>query len=411
MGRRLTQAAIDAAQPHKRKDTYLWDARLIGFGVKITPAGGKTYLLQYRSPEDRRSRRLSVGRAADMSLETARGRAEEAMRLLRAGHDPADEKRKIKEAWTVKQLSAEWMEDLKRLGRAGSTLKEYQRLLDRHVLSIIGRRKARDLTSDDVERLLGRVSGSYQRNRVAAVISSMFTFARRRRQVKENPAQLVQRAPEKKRERYLSPAELGRLGDALVEAEEAGEYPIALAAIRLLTLTGARREEVLGLTWGEVDFENARLVLTRFKGKTSGDRDTKSIPLTAPALEVLQGAGAWRMAGNPHVFPSLRPGRVQGGGGHIIGLPRIWKRIAARAGLEGVRIHDLRHSFAAAAVSGGESLLITGKLLGHTQAATTARYAHLHEDPVRAAAEKTAAKIHAALGGRAGEVLPMRRRE
>ena len=201
-----------------------------------------------------------------------------------------------------------------------------------------------------------------------------------------------------KRKRYLAASELADLGDALSAAQQDGENPFAVAAIRLLVLTGARKSEIPTLKWEHVDAEHGYLQLPDSK------TGAKVIPLGAAALETLSEIP--RIEGNPYVLPG-REGR------YFVGLQKTWERIRRRAGLEDVRLHDLRHSFASMAVAGGDSLYLVGKVLGHQQARTTERYAHLADDPLRAVADKTAGQIAAAMknGNSGAEVvdLPMRK--
>ena len=249
--------------------------------------------------------------------------------------------------------------------------------------------------------LLSRATGHtpYQANRVLALLSKVFNLAERwgLRPDGSNPCRHVERYPEKRRERYLSAEELARLGEVLTEVERASEEPAsAIAAIRLLILTGCRRNEVLSLRWEEVDFERSLLLLADSK------TGRKAVPVGAPTLALL--AELPRLEGNPHVLPGEKAGA------HFVGLAKVWQRIRKQAGLEDVRVHDLRHSFASVGAGAGLSLPIIGKLLGHTQAATTQRYAHLAADPVRQAADRISEEIAAAMSGKPkGEVTPIRR--
>ena len=167
-----------------------------------------------------------------------------------------------------------------------------------------------------------------------------------------------------------------------MEAEGAVD-PYAAAAIRVLILTGARRGEILSLQWSWVD---AGASVARLPDSKSGK---KVLHLSAPALALLQGLR--RLEGNPHVIVGKKPGSS------LVGLPKIWERVRARAGLADVRLHDLRHSFASVAAVSGTSLLVIGKLLGHAQYATTLRYAHLARDPVTAAGDAVARLIDDAM--------------
>jgi integrase len=233
-------------------------------------------------------------------------------------------------------------------------------------------------------------------NRALALLKSIFTQAEKwGLRTLANPARGIEMFPERPRERLLTAEELGRLGSALAEAEKNGaEHPSVIACIRLLVLTGARLSEILKLKWEYVDFERAVLRLPDSK------TGPKNIPLGAPALALL--ASLSRESGRPYVLP----GSVEGH--HFVGIQKPWRRIRAAAGLQDLRIHDLRHAFASVAAMAGDSLLLIGKVLGHRQARTTERYAHLQDDPVRAVADKTARRIADAMSGgnSSAEVVP-----
>ena len=191
--------------------------------------------------------------------------------------------------------------------------------------------------------------------------------------------------PSKTQERFLAPVELGRLGDALDEAEEEGVNPVALNAIRLLVMTGCRKGEILTLEWKHVDFERSCF---RLPDSKSG---AKIVPVGAAVLRLLEGMP--RFDSTDYVLPESKEG------GHFVGLPKVWRRIRAQADLSDVRLHDLRHSFASVGAAGGDSLFMIGKLLGHRQSGTTARYAHLADDPLKAAADRISGTIAAAMRG------------
>ena len=199
-----------------------------------------------------------------------------------------------------------------------------------------------------------------------------------------SPVVGVKRFTDKKGNRYLSQRELVALGEGLRRAEAEGENPSALAILKLLVFTGARKGEIETLKWPEIDFEAGYLKLADSK------TGQKAIPLNAGALQVLSDQKL--LQGSDYVFPAYR------GEGHYEGTPKVWKRIRSMAGIESVRLHDLRHSFASIAVSGGASLPIIGALLGHANSSTTQRYAHLSDDPLRAASEAVGSQIAAALG-------------
>jgi len=201
----------------------------------------------------------------------------------------------------------------------------------------------------------------------------------------DNPVRGVKRFPDRKSERFLSPAELAKLGEALARIESEGVNPTAIALIRLLAFTGARKSEITNLTWGEVDFE--RLCL-RLGDSKSGQ---KVIPLGAPAVQILSGLE--RSGDTPFVFPGFSGRRP------FQGVERVWRKARFRAGFPELRLHDLRHSYASMGLAAGDALPVIGALLGHSDVKTTARYAHLADDPVKAAADRISGSIATAMSG------------
>jgi integrase len=253
------------------------------------------------------------------------------------------------------------------------TSEEYQRWIDNHIVSQLGKLPIVEVRHKDVEDF--HRSLRHKRttaNRCLAVLSSMFNWAEAAglRQG-DNPCRRVKRFKEEGKERFLSDSERDRLFDVLDKHKAAEPYTVA--AIRLLMFTGCRKQEILRLRWEEVDLERGCLWLT--EGKTGKRR----VVLNAPALDVLSSLG--RVDGNPHVIVGRH------GKGHLIGLQRPWDRIRREAGLPDLRVHDLRHSVASWGVAAGLSLPQIGGLLGHRSSATTAKYAHLADDVLRQAAE------------------------
>jgi integrase len=231
-------------------------------------------------------------------------------------------------------------------------------------------------------------------NRTLALLSKIFNLAEKwgLRSDGSNPCRHVEKNPERKIERYLTAGEFARLGEALVEAERTRtEMPSVIAAIRLLAFTGCRLSEILTLRWDWIDRERGCLNLPDSK------TGRKTVYLGAPALEVLTQIG--REPGNPHVITGRNPGT------HLVNLSKPWYRIRATAGLDGLRIHDLRHSFASFGAGAGLSLPMIGKMLGHTQAQTTLRYAHLSADPLKRAVDTVTSDIAAAMNGEGARVV------
>jgi len=305
------------------------------------------------------------------------------------GEDPSGKRKKARRASTVRELADRWrIEYAPRL--KPSTLERYESLLRRVVLPAIGMLKVEAVDRTDVAALHHNARDKpVEANRALALVSKLFNLAEAwgLRPDHTNPARHIERFPEKSRERFLSASELAKLGDSLRQAERS-EHPSVILGIRLLILTGCRRSEIFRLKWNEVDLQMGRLML--------GDSKTgpKAVPLGPPAIRLL--AGAARQRGNPHVCW----GDTETG--PFIGIDAPWRRIRSAAGLDDVRIHDLRHSFASVAVSRGESLVIVGKVLGHRQTATTDRYAHLSDDPLRAAAGRISQAVARFLDGEEG---------
>lgn len=315
--------------------------------------------------------------------------------MVEAGGDPAADKIARREAPTVAHLAERFLVEHAEAKRKASTAAEYRRLIDRIILPALGGRKAADVTRPEVAKLHHSLrAGPYQANRTLAVLSKMFNIAERwgLRPDSTNPCRHVEKYQERKRERILSTDELARLGDALAAYDGS---PYCVAAMRLLVFTGARLGEVLGLRWEWVDFERGE---ARLPDSKTG---AKTLHLPPPALEVL--AALPRLADNPYVITGARAGAA------LVNLEKPWRAIRAAAGLDGVRLHDLRHAFASVAAASGLGLPIIGKMLGHTQAATTHRYAHLASDPVKAAAAMVAGKIAAAMRKQPeADVVPLR---
>jgi integrase len=217
-------------------------------------------------------------------------------------------------------------------------------------------------------------------NRVINTLSAAFTYMVDERLCADNPAIGVKKYPGKKLERFLSPIELHRLGGILAAAASLGvESEYAIAAIRMLILTGCRKNEILTLRWDWIDRFHRCLRLPDSK------TGAKVVHLGAPALRLISSLKP--REGNPHVFP----GRTVGT--HVTDLQSVWARIRESAELQDVRIHDLRHSFASIGANNGDSLLIIGALLGHKSAKTTERYAHLADHPVKSAADRISDRI------------------
>lgn len=395
---KITKRAVDGMKLAGSAETVLWDSEMKGFGVRMQKGGSKSYVLHYRAGTGRGAplRKLTLGRhGSPWTAETARGEAKRLLGMVEAGGDPAADKIARREAPTVAHLAERFLVEHAEAKRKASTAAEYHRLIDRIILPALGGRKVADVTRPEVAKLHHSLrAGPYQANRTLAVLSKMFNIAERwgLRPDSTNPCRHVEKYQERKRERMLSTDEMARLGDALAAYDGS---PYCVAAMRLLVFTGARLGEVLGLRWEWVDFERGE---ARLPDSKTG---AKTLHLPPPALEVL--AALPRLADNPYVITGARAGAA------LVNLEKPWRAIRAAAGLDGVRLHDLRHAFASVAAASGLGLPIIGKMLGHTQAATTHRYAHLASDPVKAAAAMVAGKIAAAMRKQPeAEVVPLR---
>src|SRR5512147_2700770 len=383
---KLTKRSIEALAPGEI-DFIAWDDDVPGFGVRVMPSGRKSFVLQYRA--GRRSRRMVLGYANVVTPEQARTMAIQHLAAISQGIDPLAERDGSRDAATVKDLAARFDAEHIAVHLKPSTQKEYRRNLKKFILPFFGNRPIAEVSREEVARFHHKYRHvPYQANRCLEIVSKMFNLAELwgLRPDGSNPRKHIKKYREEKRERFLSAAELRRVGEVLREMEAEGlEMPSAIAAVMLLILTGCRLNEIMTLRWEYVDF--AAGVLNLPDSKTGA----KTVYLGKPAIDTLRRLP--RLPGNPWVVYGIKPG------GRLIDLQPFWQRLRARAGLKDARIHDLRHTFASSAVAAGHGLPMIGKLLGHAQVATTARYAHLAMDPVKAAAEEVSSEIAKAVLG------------
>ena len=397
MQAKISKRIVDAAEA-SGGDAFIWDTALKGFGLKVTPKGRKVYLVQYRLPGSA-TRRFTIGvHGSPWTPDAARSKALEVLGLVAGGVDPGTAKREARADITVAELCELYMAEGVRTKKA-STLEMDRTRIKRHVLPLLGRKRLKALSKGDIERFLSDIAagksakteitkprgrsvvrgGEGVANRTLGMLGAILQFAVEKQLRPDNPARNVRKFQEGRRARFLSNDEIARLGEALRQALTQGANPYGVAAIRLLILTGCRKNEILSLRWDEVDFTGGFLRL--------GDSKTgaKDVHLSAPAKSVL--ASLERQTGNPFVVCSDRNAM------HFVGLQKVWRKVRTAAGLNDVRIHDLRHSFASVGARSGESLLVIGKVLGHANSSSTGRYAHLSRDPVAQAAEKISEAI------------------
>ena len=369
---------------------FLWDDDVHGLGVRIFPSGRKTFVVMYRIRG--RQRLITVGRCGLLTLHQARAKAQQILaEVAIEGLDPLAERRAQAQASTVEELAQRYLAEHAEVKKKASSAKTDHQMLRDYVLPKLGKLKVVDVDRQHVSALHHRLREKpYVANRTLAVVSKMMNLAERwgLRPDGTNPCRHVEKFKEAARERYLTVEEFSRLTQALAEGEASGTEGLhAIAAIRLLILTGCRMREILHLRWEHVDFDNGRLHLPDSK------TGAKTVFLSSVAQQVLRQVP--RTRSNPWVIEGRLPQS------HLTDLKGPWKRICARADLKDVRIHDLRHSFAAVGAGLGLSLPMIGKLLGHSQAQTTARYAHLAADPVHEAADRIGERLAGLLGGTA----------
>lgn len=425
--RRITKRLVDGLTT-TGAEYFVWDETLIGFGVRVQARGAKSYVVKYRAGSGRGAptRRVTLARVGTLTPDDARILAKKNLGAVAHGSDPAALKAAERRASTLRELAETYLAEHVDVKRKPGTATHYRSLLEKAVLPELGSRRAERVTTSDLAKLHAKMrKRPYQANRMLAVMGALYTFAGKRKLIPQglNPARGIEQYPEQRRERFLVADELARLGDAVREAETIGlPYeidekkpkakhapkeanrrtligPHVAAAIRLLILTGARLREILHLKWDYVDLERGLLLLPDSKtGK-------KAIVLNAPARDVLANlprVGEYVIAGQSAGTDDDKP---RGD------LNRPWRAIVKRAALPGLRIHDLRHTHASVGAGLGLGLPIIGKLLGHTQAATTARYAHLDAHPLRRASDHIGNQLAAAMGDLedkpSGEVVEM----
>ena len=416
---KITKRFVDALRPDRSgKDVFRWDAgdgALKGFGIRMKPSGSASYLVQYRNKEGR-TRRLVIGKVGTLTPDEARTLAGDALRAATKGGDPSAERHALRGAITVSDLCDLYLAHAKGRIKA-STLAMDKSRIETHVKPLIGRFTVRGLTAADIERMkadilagktakprrsIGRggvaTGGPGVAARTLGMTGTILEYARQTLKViKDNPARGVKKPPDRKQRRFMTLEEITRLGQTMRKAEAAAENATALAAIRLLLLTGLRRMEALALPRAWID---SRTRCIRFEDTKSG---AQIRPIGADAVKLIEAQPV--RDGCPWVFPAMH------GEGHLVGLPKVLERMCAKANLEGVTVHVLRHTFAATAAEMGFSMLTIAGLLGHSVPGVTARYAHVPDSALVAAADRVSAEIGAALNAAEADVISQAARQ
>lgn len=359
------------------KITY--DSEVRGFGVCVTKAGAKSFIINYSIAG--RERRYTIGSYPAWSVAGARDEAKRLRQDIDRGEDPLASREESRVAATVTDLCTKYLEEHAVKKRPSS---DDAAMIERRIKPRFGARKVASIRYDDIDALHREVTKEghpYAANRLIALLSKMFALAIRWGMRADNPAKGIERNTEERRYRYLTGDELGRLTAALSTHPNQG----AANAVRLLLLTGARRGEVLGATWDQFDLAGG--VWTKPSSHTKQKREHR-VPLSAPVRQLLS---EMRAAAEPQPSLYLFPSRS--GKGPVGDIKSSWATLCKAADIRGVRPHDLRHTYASLLASAGLSLPVIGALLGHTQAATTSRYMHLFDDLLRAATERVAALV------------------
>lgn len=375
------------ALPAGDREAVFWDRDLSGFGVRVYPSGSKVYLVQTRSGG--KSKRVTIGRHGVLTAEQARRKAAMLISGIKAGQEPVLTASPQAAGPTLTELGERYLREHVAVRCKPTTAAAYRHALDKFLLPALGSLPLGVIGRDQVASLhysLHRTPA--MANQVVETLSRLFTMAEAWGVAPEggNPCRFVKKYEKRSCERFLSEQEFRRLGRVLSELEAEGKMSASgVAALRLLMLTGCRRNEVLTLRWEDVDLEAGEL---RLRDAKTGAR---WVALSPAARKVL--AAIPRLSDNPWVIAGSRAG------GRLANLNALWVTVRRRARLEDVRIHDLRHSFASRALALGESLTMIGKLLGHRQVQTTARYAHLARESVKTSAARVAESIAADMEG------------
>lgn len=403
---KLSKRTVDALVGGDRV-AFHYDTDLKGFGVKVMPSGVKTFIVEYRPNGGGRSapkRRLTLGRFGALTVDEARSLAKRALSQVHAGSDPAVDRALSRAEMTVAEVCDLYLAEGCETKKASTLVTDRSRI-ERHIKPLLGKKRISEVTRFDVERFMRDVAsgktavdektGKFGRaiveggkgaaSRTVGLLGGIMSFVVGRGLREDNPVKGVKRYPDQKGEAFLSLSQLNQLGATLSLLEAEGANPSAVAIIRLLAFTGARKSEIASLRWSEVDAERGYLRL--------GDSKTgaKVIPIGAPALEVL--ASVPHVEAKEYVFPASR------GTGHFQGVEKVWRIVRKAAGFGSLRLHDLRHSFASVGLARGDALSVIGAILGHADVKTTSRYAHLADDPVRRATDDISRTVKAAFSG------------
>ena len=396
----LTEKRIRDLKPGDQA-IRIWDRQVTGLGVRVTPAGIKSFILSYRIGKTKKL--ATLGRCSELSLKEARERAGRELSALRdGGIDPLERRKQEREAPTVADAFARFFdEEAPRRIEAGrmkpDTVRQY-RLAASYVVDALGTRRVAEVKRMHIEAATASLK-PVLRNRVLAFLSRVFTLAERwewRGQL-SNPVRGIERNREKARQRVLSPSELAALAGALNEAEKTA--PFAVAAIRVASMTGLRISECLSMEWENVDFESGRALLPDTK---TGER---TVPLAAPVLQLMQELP--QVNGNGHVFPGATRNSAVG----YKKVRAVYLDACAAAGLDDAKLHDLRRTVATNLAGAGVNAFGLRDVLGHKTLTMSNRYVQQASDAMAANMERAASFAAGAMSGGKADVVPMTRRK
>jgi integrase len=389
MASKLTDGIVKALPSPATGSRIYYDSEVRGFGCRVTAAGARAFVLNYRTRLGR-ERRFTIGAFPDWKTTAARVEAAEMKKEIDRGGDPLGELQADRSAPTVNDLADRFVEEYLPRKR-GSTAKGYRQIIDAEIRPALGRIQVAELTFsdiDDLHRAITKRGRPWRANRVMATLSRMLSMAMRWNYRPDNPARGIEKNDEPKRRRYLTAEELPRLIETL-----AGRGDQSADIVRMLLLTGARSGEVMAAQWADIDLKQG---IWSKPATAVKQRREHIVPLNAPTLELLSRLRTQQPPDCEWVFPA--------GNGHRKDIKDAWISICKASNIKGLRVHDLRHSYASLLASGGASLPLIGALLGHSSPSTTARYAHLFHDVQRAATERVGAII---TGQPGAEVVPI----
>jgi len=402
VARKLTKTVVDSAvysgDSAKKSRYVIWDTQLPGFGLRVFPGGRKSFVLSYR--HNGRKRLMSLGTYGVETVDSARKKAKKASTLIDDEIDPLHERQQAAEADTLKEFAPVYLR--RHAESKKKSASDDKLMLDNIIVPALGSLKLKAIKREDISRLHQKVGETinektkrpktYQANRVLSLLSRMFTLAEIWGHVAEghpNPCRGIPKFEEEERDRFIESHELPRVTKAIDKEKN----KIARNAIWLYLLTGLRKSELLSLKWSDINFERKEIRLAETKAGRK-----HYLPLTSEAVELLQSIV--RIEGNPYVLPGRRQGR------HLVNIDKPWRRIRKAAGVEDIRLHDLRRTVGSWLAQSGNSLHLIGKILNHSSPQTTKRYARFQQDSLREAMESQNKRLMGVAGKRkSGEVI------